>query len=202
MNKIPDCEKQASGSSLYESADIEPFRRKAIENGATDARFVHPASVITAEWVRWKCRFGCPVYGMGWCCPPETPTPEETRRMLDSYRRAILFRLEVPQEPESEKRKSLGNIFRGKFRMLTDLEGELFKEGYYKAFLFISGPCRLCKECGKMKREPCQMQGLARPSMESCGIDVYQTARNSGFPIIPLHDKSETQNNYCLMMVD
>jgi len=42
----------------------------------------------------------------------------------------------------------------------------------------------------------------ARPSMESCGIDVFQTARNNGFYIDTLRDKSETQNNYCLMLVD
>jgi hypothetical protein len=38
--------------------------------------------------------------------------------------------------------------------------------------------------------------------MESCGIDVYQTARNNGFPIQPLRHKGETQNLYCLMLVD
>jgi predicted metal-binding protein len=41
-----------------------------------------------------------------------------------------------------------------------------------------------------------------RPSIESVGIDVYQTARNSGFPIAPLKEKKETQNLYCLMLVD
>jgi hypothetical protein len=31
---------------------------------------------------------------------------------------------------------------------------------------------------------------------------VYQTARNSGFFIKPLREKAETQNVYCLMLVD
>ena len=42
----------------------------------------------------------------------------------------------------------------------------------------------------------------ARPSMEGCGIDVYQTARNNGFFIKTLSEKTETQNAYCLMLVD
>jgi hypothetical protein len=38
--------------------------------------------------------------------------------------------------------------------------------------------------------------------MEGCGIDVYQTARNNGFPIRTLRERTETRNTYCLMMVD
>jgi hypothetical protein len=38
--------------------------------------------------------------------------------------------------------------------------------------------------------------------MESCGIDVFQTARNNGFFIQTLKEKTETQNLYCLMLVD
>jgi len=33
-------------------------------------------------------------------------------------------------------------------------------------------------------------------------IDVYQTARTNGFFIEPLSDKKQTQNIYCLMLVD
>ena len=181
---------------------IQKYCKLAIEGGVSEAKIIHPGSVITSEWVRWKCQFGCPVYGLGHCCPPETPTPSETRRFLDSYQHAILFHLEVPQSPEPETRKNLGKFFRGIFRELVKMEGELFKEGFYKAFLFLSGPCRLCKECGKVKGEHCQLLGKTRPSMESCGIDVFQTARNSGFYIDTLRDKTETQHNYCLMMVN
>ena len=38
--------------------------------------------------------------------------------------------------------------------------------------------------------------------MEACGIDVYRTARNNGCFIQPLKEKTETQNNYCLLLVD
>ena len=87
-------------------------------------------------------------------------------------------------------------------KVLVDLEGEMFKDGYYKAFIFLSGPCLLCPECAKLKGEPCNFGLQARPCMESCGIDVYETARNNGFPIEPLREMTETQNLYCLMLVD
>lgn len=168
------------------------------EGGATHARLINPSTVVTAPWVRLKCQFGCPGYGRSYGCPPDTPTPRQTQEILDAYRRAVLFHLEAPSTPDGSRRKQRHRLYDA----LVTLEGDLFKDGYYKAFLFLSGPCHLCRECGKLKGEPCQLGYRARPSMEACGIDVYQTARNNGFFIEPLREKSETQNIYCLMLVD
>jgi predicted metal-binding protein len=90
----------------------------------------------------------------------------------------------------------------GLFDMLVKMEGEIFKDGYYKSLVYLAGPCPLCKECSKVKDGACIQPGKARPSMESCGIDVFQTARNNGFFIQTLKEKTETQNLYCLMLVD
>jgi hypothetical protein len=38
--------------------------------------------------------------------------------------------------------------------------------------------------------------------MEACGIDVFQTARNHGLFISTLREKGDTNNEYCLMLVD
>lgn len=177
-------------------SDLEKYCKLAVEKGATHAKQIEPSSVVTAAWVRWKCQFGCPLYGQGYCCPPDTPTPEQTQALINCYHRAILFHLENPASPERGKR------FREFQGMLVDLEGEVFKDGYYKAFLLSEGPCNLCKECAKLEDEPCNFGFKARPSMEGCGIDVYQTARNNSFFIVPLREKTETQNVYCLMLVD
>ena len=88
------------------------------------------------------------------------------------------------------------------YEKLVDLEGEVFKDGYYKAFLFLAGPCHLCKECAKLSGVSCNFGAKVRPAMEASGIDVYQTARNNGFFIETLRDKPEIRNSYCLMLVD
>lgn len=177
--------------------DLKKYCEEALGQGATHAKVIHPSSVVTAPWVRLKCQYGCPLgYNRCYCCPPHTPTPEETRRTLDAYQRAILFHIEAPKTPER------GQRFRQYFDMLLRMEGDLFKDGFYKAFVYTAGPCGLCKECGALKKTPCNFAGPARPSMEGCGIDVFQTARNNGFFIQPLREKKETQNVYCLMLVD
>ena len=85
---------------------------------------------------------------------------------------------------------------------LVDLEGVMFKDGFYKAFLFLAGPCRLCEKCAAAEDEPCTFPWKARPSMEGCGIDAFQTARNNGFFIETLSGKTDTNHVYALMMVD
>lgn len=178
------------------SGDLKKYRDRALKEGATGAKEIHPTTVVTAPWVRLKCQFGCSGYSSNYCCPPHTPTAEETRAVLDGYNRALLFHIETL--PSKDRAKRIGT-FR---RMLVDLEGELFKDGYYKAFLFLSGPCRLCRECGKASGTPCHHGDRARPSMEACGIDVFQTARNNGCHIVTLREETEPRNTFCLMLVD
>ncbi len=178
-------------------ADLKRYCEKALESGATHAQQVHPSSVVTAAWVRWKCEFGCPEYGKGYCCPPHTRTPEETRALLDCYHRAILFHREAPKTSERAKG------WKPYWDMMVDLEGDIFKDGFYKAFVLLAGPCRICKECAKKAGAPnCSFGYRARPSMEASGIDVFQTARNNGFFIVPLRERNDTQNVFSLMLID
>ena len=176
--------------------DLKKYCDFALKGGATRVKPIQPSSVITAPWTRLKCQFGCGYYGYNYCCPPHTPTHEETRKILDSYDRAILFHIEISLTPTRNR------LLKRYPNTLIDLEGEMFKDGYYKAFAFLSGPCRLCKECGKSTSDSCNNRCRIRPSMEGCGIDVYQTARNNGFHIETLRNETEPRNHFCLMLVD
>jgi len=181
---------------VVDDRELEKYCLAAIEGGATHVKQVHPSSVITAPWVLLKCQFGCPGYGTGYCCPPHTWTFDRTREILDSYDRAILIHIELPDMPDREK------LNRKYLDAMVELEGEMFKEGFYKAFVFLAGPCKLCKKCAALEDKPCTLPMKARPSMEACGMDVYQTARNNGFFIQTLAERTDTNNKYCLMMVD
>lgn len=177
-------------------ADLKRYSDYAMKIGATEVKAIKPASVVTAPWVKWKCQFGCAGYNSSHCCPPNTPTFEETRQVLDSYQRALLFHIETsPNTP------SRSNLKQYRHRLI-DLEGELFKDGYYKAFVMLAGPCDVCKACGKTEGKACNNRYRARPSMEACGIDVFQTARGNGFHIETLRSEAEPRNTFCLMLID
>ena len=168
--------------------DLEQYTLQAIERGALHALVIDPKTVVTAPWVRLKCRFGCPLYGKGLCCPPYSPAWEETRAILDSYRHAILLHHRTGKSLD----KDLNEI-------VLDLERALFLDGYYKAFAMGNGPCRLCPECDLAG---CRKPSKARPSMESTGIDVFATVRAHGLPIRTVRDRGEDRNYYGLVLVE
>ena len=160
------------------------FLEKAIELSAKESKIVDPSSIVTADWVRMKCQFGCGGYGSSYCCPPNTPRPEETRKVIDCYEKALLAHF-------------AGDT--GVTKAIVELEKAAFLSGFYKALSFGAGPCSLCKICGD---DGCKYPVLARPSMEACGIDVFATARSNGFPIEVITDRSCTGNYYGLLLID
>lgn len=173
---------------------IGEYCNLALERGADGAKVIEPATVATAEWVRLKCQFGCPGFGRSHCCPPHTPTPEVTRRAIDSYQKAILLHRRIP---DGRKRREETKPFN---EMIVRLEIDIFLDGYYKALSMTSGPCRLCKECDL--NSPCKYGMEARPSMEACGVDVYKTARGNGFSIRVVRTPEEEQNIFGLILVE
>ncbi len=164
----------------------EHFVKQAKKKGVKEAKIISPKQVFTAEWVYWKCKFGCGGYGERLTCPPYSPKPKETREILDGFNIAIL--LHNPSEYEGLK------------DIVVQLEHEAFLSGYYKAFSMGSGPCNLCDECDT--EDLCKHPRYARPSMEACGIDVFKTARTAGYPIEVVKDRSCPQNFYALLLLD
>ena len=158
--------------------------------GAAEAKPIHPTSVVTAPWVRLKCQFGCGGYGKCLTCPPHSPTPDQTRQVLDCYRLAVL--LHNPVQAGGSDWTSIDQV-------VSDLEREAFLAGHYKAFAFGCGPCSLCAEC---TLDDCTHPSRARPSMEAAGIDVYATARANGLPIQVVTDHSCPQNYYGLVLIE
>jgi len=169
---------------------LEDYCKKALELGVDGAKRIDSHSVVTAEWVRMKCQFGCTGFGLSLCCPPRTPAPDTTRKVIDSYEKAILLHRRLKK---GERGKILNEI-------MVRLEIEIFLDGYYKAWSMGSGPCRLCKECDL--GGPCKHGYEARPSMEACGIDVYKTARDNGFHIEVVKTHDDERNVFGLILVE
>jgi predicted metal-binding protein len=115
-------------------------------------------------------------------CPPHSPTPAETRQVLDEYRVLLLVH---------------GRRWREISRIVVRLEREVFLAGFPKAFAWGAGPCVLCRSCDVSG--PCSHPERARPSMEASGIDVFATARRAGYPIVVVATRTEEPNYYGLL---
>jgi len=152
--------------------NIEELKDRAVKLGARESKVIEVKTIKTAAWVRYKCQFGCSGFGESLTCPPYSPTPNETRKILNSFKKAILIHCQSGSHVDISK-------------IVIQIEKEAFLAGYYKALGMGAGPCRLCRECN-LKGE-CRNREEARPSMESCGIDVFSTVRNNGLTIETLY---------------
>lgn len=173
--------------------EMRKYVDKALSMGVTNARIISTKSVVVANWVRLKCQFGCGGHGKRLTCPPYSPTPDYMQKVVSEYSRGLLMQIEhIPPKIEHKTSQRLK-------RIVAELEREMFLDGYYKAFGMTSGPCRLCRTCNVEK--PCKYPYEARPSMEACGIDVYQTVRNAGFKleVVKTEDSLCTYNGLILV---
>jgi predicted metal-binding protein len=76
-------------------------------------------TVVVAEWVRWKCHYGCPLFEKDPFHPPVAPDAESTKKVLREYTKAILL-----NGPNGQTLTEAA----------VRLEGEAYHRGFYKAF--------------------------------------------------------------------
>jgi predicted metal-binding protein len=138
--------------------------------GFSFARIIEAGEIAIAPWVRLKCRFGCPYYAVSLSCPPASPGEEEMGRIISGYGRALLVQGVPPSKWFHER--------------LLALERSVFLAGYPEALAFGAGPCPVCPSCPEDGR--CRFPERARPSLESCGVDVYLTASKAGLSLSPV----------------
>lgn len=183
-------------------ADLEKYRQRAIELGATDAKIISADDVVIDERVVAKCIYPkCPGYGTNANCPPYAMTPDETRKLVDNFSHAIFVKVDVPVKHIAGKEaidKQLAYPYRMKLlEIISKLEAEAFHDGYHLALAYGSGSCKrlLCpnKECDVLvPGNSCPHRLRARSPMEAVGMDVYTMSTKAGWDIYPIGDATAT----------
>ena len=172
---------------LMDSKNLKNFPKNIVSNqaliqratdlGCTKAKLILTKTISMAHWIRLHCQFGCPDYGSFLTCPPHTPDVEEMGEILIGYEKALLINV----NPATNVRE-----------VVVALEGFSKENGFIKAFALCAQPCELCKPC--TIATGCQFPEQARPTLQSCGIDVNKTIHNNGWqdlgqqsPCMPEH---------------
>ena len=176
--------------------DLEKYRQRALELGATDAKIITADKVVIDERVLAKCTYPkCPDYGTNINCPPYAMSLEQVRKVVNNFRYALFIKLEVPSEeiagPEARDRNLIAPWRIKITKIISKIEAEAFYDGHYLSLAFGSGPCKsiLCPdiECSALVTgEPCRHPLRARSSMEGVGMDVFAMATNAGWDIYPI----------------
>ena len=180
--------------------DLEKYRQRAIELGATDAKIITMDKVVIDERVLAKCTYPkCPGYGTNVNCPPYAMSLDQVRKVVNNFSYAIFIKLDVPSGdiagPEARD-KNLVNPYRKKLaEIVAKIEAEAFYDGYHLALGFGSGTCKalFCpdNECRALVMgQPCPYRLKARSPMEGVGMDVYTMAAKAGWDIYPIGDNT------------
>jgi predicted metal-binding protein len=175
--------------------DLERYKEKALEMGATQARIIRAEEIHVDERVTVKCQIPrCFGYGASAHCPPHTMKPAELKELLKKYHWAVFFTRDVPPEVIVRDKATIKErvaAYQEVFKIVSEIESMAFYDGHYLAFGFAAGSCRhtFCgqqENCQAMEGKRCRFSLLARPSMEAVGIDVYKMVAATDWDIYPI----------------
>ena len=178
-------------------SELDEINELIVKHRFEEYKWLNAKDIIVAQWVRFKCMFGCRSYGQKASCPPNTLSVNECREFINDFEKAIIFHFAVKLERPEDRYEYCTRLN----ERLLDLEREIFLAGYYKAFLLFLDECRLCKECKKL-RNKCEDKRRSRPTAEGLGVDVFTTARNCGYPIEVLQDFDKVMNRYAFILIE
>jgi len=187
VEKVPDEQLQK---------DLEKYRKRALELGATDARIITTDMVLIDERVRAKCMYPkCRSYGTNANCPPYGMDLDLTMKVVNNFNYGIFYMIKVPAEmvagPEViGKRLNIPSLTKN-YEIASRIEAEAFHDGYYFALGFAGGPCKsvFCPddECTALiPGQSCRHPLRSRSSMEGVGMDAYTMATKVGWDIYPV----------------
>jgi predicted metal-binding protein len=176
--------------------DLEKYRQKALDMGATEAAIIPADCVLIDERVRAKCiNPKCDFYGKSGSCPPNAPELDFIRKTIGKFHYAIFHRITSPtsvmQWTTDEDRKAFAELTARNYRIVSTIESEAFHDGYYLALGFANGSCKsiFCpnESCSLISGgQGCRHPLKARSSMEGWGMDVFKMATRVGWDVYPI----------------
>jgi predicted metal-binding protein len=202
--------------------DIERYRRRAVELGATDAKMIPAQKVYVDPRVRMKCIVPkCTSYNTCAHCPPHSIGPEVIGPLVSAFKYALLVKREIPGDlvtgpgymdtdkngnpVPTKKLKELLGAYRLVSDIVTQIESDAFYDGHYHAVAFAGGSCRIIycnfQDCLLLQGKECRFPLRSRPSMEGSSIDVYRTVTEAGWDIYPIGVDCDPANVPCGSLV-
>lgn len=169
------------------------FRKHEI----SDFRWIEASQIVTAQWVRMKCMFGCGDYGQCASCPPNVPSVAECERFFSEYTHAVIFHFQKQMEDPKDRHIWTAEVN----KKLLHVERDVFVAGYERAFLLFMDNCHLCKTCPGERTE-CKQPKQARPTPEAMAVDVFSTVRATGYSIHVLSDYEQPMDRYAFLLVE
>lgn len=155
------------------------------------------ADIPFSESVVEACRANrCGMYAKKWTCPPGVGELDELEKKIKNYRRAVVFSCKYDLEDSFDYEGMIEGNKKAK-NVLHDILSLLRADGIQYLALGCEG-CNLCESC-TYPDAPCRHPELAIPSVEACGINVVELARQTG---IKYNNGPNTVTYFCVVLFE
>ena len=162
------------------SMNEEQLIQAALDCGADKAVLINTESIVLNPEFRSMCEANqCGMYGRCYVCPPDVGPIEDLMSRIRKYEKGMLYQIICPLEDSFdlegmvEAKQRLTGVSQRLLNAIRSVPGE-------RTLHLAGGACGLCEKCGKETGEPCRHPDRALASLESYGVDVYNTAKNAG----------------------
>ncbi len=135
--------------------------------------FFKSAELSFQEEVVGMCKQNyCGMYGKTWTCPPAVGSLSALKEKCLAYENAFVFTTKHDLEDSFDIEGM--TLAREKHAVM---EKEILSALQGQPFLFLgAGACNVCKTC-TYPTAPCRFPDQAKTSMEACGINVVELAK-------------------------
>ncbi len=141
-------------------------------------------------------RNACGMYGKRWTCPPGAGTLEELEHKVKAYPLAAVFTCKYVIE-DSFDFEGMMEGQRDSKRVFAAVAEEMRAAG--ETFLALGNEgCELCESC-TYPDAPCRFPDRAMPSVEACGINVMQLAKQIG---VKYNNGPNTVTYFCMILFE
>lgn len=159
--------------------NADKWIQTALDCGAAKAALIEQEQIVLSAEFRKICKSnGCGNYGLCWMCPPDVGDIETLMAQARSFPHALLYQtvhtLEDSYDIEGMTAGAMAHA-----QVSQRLQAALQARGCGATLHLTCGGCRLCDMCAKRDGQPCRFPERALPSMESYGVDVYNTAKGT-----------------------
>ena len=136
----------------------------------------------------------CGKYGKSWACPPGVGTPEALEARIRSYPFAAVFTCKYDLDDPFDY-EGMQNGHQATRKTLAEVTAAL--QAKETGFLPLgNGYCSLCETC-TYPSAPCRFPDKVTPSIEACGINVMQMAKDIG---LQYNNGPDTVTYFCMIL--
>lgn len=178
--------KTVSEDSIKDTKKLDELIELACKLGATDAAVISAADISVEDDLAGLCRnTRCESYGLSASCPPHVAGPAGFRQLLKHFKRAVVFKIDVPTDMLFSDGRS--ELFRLLHEIAARIEQSAVEMGYHNSKGYAGGSCKsiFCRnqpDCRVVDRhDVCRNPQRARQSMSGFGINVPKLVKSAGW---------------------